>query len=57
MLTKKDFKKVAEILKKNRNKAYGYLYFENTLNDFVEYLKTTNEKFDERKFREAVLKE
>ncbi len=57
-LTKKDFKKVAEILRKIPN-TLGMIdkARETTTKDFIEWFKSENPKFDEKKFREAVFKE
>jgi len=61
--TKKDFKKVAEILKRNISFNVvkdGYtgkiLEDDNLLKEFCEYFKSKNPNFDEQKFRDAILK-
>jgi len=60
MLTKKHFKKIADILNQslyqegfgNKEDTTTFLIMEN----FIGWLKSENPKFDEVKFREAVLK-
>lgn len=54
MLTKKDFKRVADIL--NRSIKYGFTK-ESLTERFIEWFKSENYKFDEDKFKEAVFKE
>ena len=57
-LTKKDFKKVAEILRKIPN-TLGMIdkARETITKDFIKWFKSENLKFNEKKFREAVFKE
>ncbi len=61
-LTKKDFKKIAEIIKSadscgQGDFAFGELSAIETITDsFVEWFKSENSDFDEQKFREEVSK-
>ena len=45
MLTKKNFEAIAEILKEHKAS-------DKMVHDFIEYLQTTNPKFQEDKFKE-----
>ena len=58
MQTKKDFIKIAEILNKNlaNDEEQEQHIKEKMIKDFCEWFKSENPKFDEVKFREAVLK-
>lgn len=59
-LNKKDFKKVAEILNKYITDKDFYITtipLKLLYNDFIEYFKSENPKFDEQKFKDAVLKD
>jgi len=58
MLSKKDFEKVAEILRKIPN-TLGMIdkARETTAKDFIEWFKSENPNFDEAKFKEAVFKD
>lgn len=59
MMTKKHFKKIAEILnKKHKSEEKGNIEtinFNLMIDDFCFYFQTDNPNFDEEKFREAVM--
>jgi len=57
-LTKKDFKKVAEILRhrKGTSDTEGKISLYPLLEDLCYWFKSENPDFDEQKFRDAVLK-
>ncbi len=59
MLIKKDFKRVAKILKEHLYKINGEYSQdrENITNKFIEWFKSEFPKFDKDKFKEAILKE
>ena len=58
-MTRKDYIKLAEIIKKNmrlenvRNNPMHVIGYGDFLHDLCDYLKTDNSKFNEIKFREA----
>lgn len=53
MLTRKHYKKIAEILDTNQNKAFGHLS-RDVIYDLADYFKKDNPKFNRDKFIEAV---
>jgi hypothetical protein len=52
MMTRKDYRATAEILKYASNKTHPALFFK-IVNDFAEMFAKDNERFDVKRFHEA----
>lgn len=50
MLTRKDFKAIAEIISETANKAYQTTHTKNLTEKMADYLATQNPRFDRQKF-------
>lgn len=56
MITKKDFKAIAEIINSENNKNKSFGIGEDFINKLCDYFKSQNPLFDEYKFKEVCLK-